>query len=314
MATAAKHGKVRTVDVNGHQRRAVEFTDSCRQTAETAETGKSSVSRAAETLADKGAVLSRSSRKDSEATTRLILEPETPPTTNWDTPHHFSLSLSKEEKGRVDTGCPSLSFSAVPPRPDCLDLPYFRAGGYVGNAKGGTLYALKAFGWQSDVELQERVGYSRLWDFRHNHLEPLMALGLVVERDGLYGLATDVREKTEEVRSTRYSISRKHRTRRPDPTSGRIVTEVREVGSHASEVERSERAVSAHRAEREGYRLHLVQQSQDERHADALLCAWDEERGAGEILIEAPPAPAAEPRRAVILDPWGYEIEEGTTV
>jgi hypothetical protein len=140
-----------------------------------------------------------------------------------------------------------------------------------------------------------------------------MELGFVVERDGLYGLATDVREKTEEVRNTRYSISRKHRTRRPDPTSGRIVTEVREVGSHASEIERSERAVIAHRAEREGYRLHLVQQSQDERHVDALLCDWDEERGAGEILIEAP-APAAEPRRTVIRDPWGYEIEEGAPV
>jgi hypothetical protein len=294
----------------------VEFTDSCRQTAETAETGTSSVSRAAVTLADKGAVLSRSSREDSEGTTRLIVEPETLATTNWDTPHHSPLSLSKEEKGRVDTECPSSSFSPAPPRPDCLETPYFRAGGYVGNARGGTLYALEAFGWQSDAELQERVGYSRLWDYRHNHLEPLMALGLVVERDGLYGLAADVRERTEEVRNTRYSISRKHRTRRLDATSGRIVTEVRDVGSHASEIERSERAVSAHRAEREGYRIHLVQQSQDERHADALLCAWDEERGAGE-LIEAPAAPVTErpsPRRAVIRDPWGYEIEEGVPV
>jgi hypothetical protein len=276
LSTAAKHGKVKTVSVNGHQRRAVEFKESCRQTAETAKTKAPSVGRAAKKLEEHGAMISRSTRRDTEGTTRLIVEPAT----NRYSPNHPAENVAVRG---VDMDCNDSSRPPVPPRPDRLETPYFRAGGYVGNAKAGTLYALEAFGWQTDAELADRVDYSRVRDYRRNHLHPLIELGLVVERGGLYGLAAEIRETTEEIRNTRYSTERKHLIHRHDPTSGRIVTEVREVGSYASEVERDEKAVQDHNAERERFLLNLKQREEDERHADELLCAWDEETGLANV-------------------------------
>jgi predicted transcriptional regulator len=138
---------------------------------------------------------------------------------------------------------------------------------------------LEAFGPQTVEELAERVGYSRVRDYRRKHLEPLIELGLVVEHEGRYGLATNHLERVEEVRNTRYSTERKRRVRRHDPTSGRIVCEVRENGTYLSELERAKEAKDKHADEREKYRYHLVLEENIDAEIEELLNDWNEEQG-----------------------------------
>lgn len=130
MESAAAHGRVRTVTVDGVERRAVEFTDSYRQIAQRAATSRESVRRNTERLTVHRAMLRSHARDDTDGSTWLILEPAT----NRDTPTHPAGEVAALE---VDGGCHSSSRSEEAPRPDRLETPYFRAGGYIGTPEPG---------------------------------------------------------------------------------------------------------------------------------------------------------------------------------
>jgi len=117
------------------------------------------------------------------------------------------------------------------------ETPCFRWRGFVGKGKAGALYALEVFGEQGRDELADRLGFSRPRDLERKYLAPLMELGLVEDRGGVYALHDDHRERVEKVRGLAYGGGER-KVRRKD-ASGRMVTFVREVPA-TSEAERDE--------------------------------------------------------------------------
>jgi hypothetical protein len=80
--------------------------------------------------------------------------------------------------------------------------PCFRWRGFVGKGRAGALYVLEVLGPLGLEELSDRLGFSRSRDLRRLYLDPLVELGLVVERGGVYALPAEqrYRERVDQVR------------------------------------------------------------------------------------------------------------------
>ena len=123
--------------------------------------------------------------------------------------------------------------------------PCFRWHGLVGKGRAGVLYVLEVFGEQDLEELGERLGFSRLRDLRRLYLEPLVELGIIEDRGGIYALPGQERyvKRVEEVRTARHGGG--PRKVRCKDQLGRMVTR---------EVEREEGDRLRYEAQRHGYR------------------------------------------------------------
>jgi putative DNA primase/helicase len=243
MELAARHGELIMVRIAGKERRAVRFSASLRQVAPGAGTSPTSVSRNTRRLRELGALRKDDAdRNDVHGGTFLIIEPA-----------HYRYTPSSSSPlggGKVGEGC---NTSARPLRPDRLSTPAPRWGDQVGNSPAGSLYALEAFGPQTEDELAERVGISRPRDLVRRHLLPLSKLGLVEKRGGVWYLSENHRHRTGELRRAPYSTVRRVRRRRRTP-EGRILTEVAEVGVVASAEERDRADRARYAAETAAYR------------------------------------------------------------
>jgi hypothetical protein len=134
------------------------------------------------------------------------------------------VSAKKEDAESVPT------LSRLPEQTPC-----FRWRGFVGKGKAGVLNALEVFGPQSVDELAERIGWSRVRDLRARYLVPLVELGLIEDRGGVYALVGGYVERVEEIRGSRYGGGeRKVTSKGPD---GRVVRRVIHIPAK-SEVER----------------------------------------------------------------------------
>jgi hypothetical protein len=265
---AAKHGRLTTVqEVEGEERRAVVVEVSFREIAEEAKTSAMSVKRNLDALKAEGAILvDRMGKSRGERSKILILEPQT---------NRYSQRFSPIEKKNADCNT-----SSLPPRPDRLETPIYCYREHVGNSKGGTQVALEAFGPQTPEEIAERVGITDVGYFVRCHLEPLAKRGIAEERDGVWGLRGDHRERGEESRREKYvTIHRRKMSKRT--SEGRRVVWVKETVVDASGFERDEKTRERHRKEREAFRLAGPEGDAECRE---LLNAWDEERG--DVLIE----------------------------
>lgn len=274
---SAKHGRLTAVEVEGEERRAVVVEVSFREVAEEAKTSAMSVWRNLEALKEDGAVLiDRVGKSREERSKILILEPQT---------NRYSQRCSSLEKRTEDC-----NGSSVPPRPDRLETPIYRYREHVGNSKGGTQVALEAFGPQTPEEIAERVGISDVGYLVRSHLEPLAERGIVEERDGVWALRGDHRERGEESRREKYVTIYRHKVR-TRTNEGRTVVSVRETVVDLSGVERDEKTCERHCKEREAFRL---AGPEGDAECVELLNAWDEEREAGnaeESRLENEPEP-----------------------
>lgn len=163
-----------------------------------------------------------------------------------------------------------------PSRPRLWDLetPAFRWTGLVKKGRAGVLYVLEAHGPMQLDTLADLMGWSRPRDLRRRYVDPLVDLGLVEERDGVYGLRGDHAERIEEVRRSPYTtVSRRRRTTRD---GDRTVRWVDESENTASEIKREEKDLKDHEKQRESYRLHLASKTDDEGFRE-LLNRWDDE-------------------------------------
>jgi DNA-binding transcriptional ArsR family regulator len=120
----------------------------------------------------------------------------------------------------------------------------------VGNARGGTLDALEAFGWQTREELAERVGYSRPRDLERKHLRPLAEMGLVESRDGRWGVAHDYADAQAGIAE----LNPERIRREYSSSEGRTVSTVEFL---MSSVERDRRAERGVRESRERFAEYL---------------------------------------------------------
>jgi Bifunctional DNA primase/polymerase, N-terminal/Primase C terminal 1 (PriCT-1) len=157
-----------------------------------------------------------------------------------------------------------------------VETPCFRWRGYVAKGKAGVLNSLEVFGPQSREELAEMLGFSRPRDLERKYLVPLVALGLVEDRGGIYALCGDYRERVEEVRSIPYG-SGERKVRKKD-ASGRMVSYVREIPA-MSEKERDELDRRAYAEQSRRFAERVVRNSPEADAACiALLNELDRER------------------------------------
>ncbi len=139
-----------------------------------------------------------------------------------------------------------------------LRTEHYRWRGLVGKGRERALCFLEAFGPMTSKELARRLGWSRGGDVRRRYLEPLVGLGLVEDRGGgVYALAGDHRERSEELRRESYSTVQL-RVRRVRSVEGLWVHQVAESGMVASEAERDDLDRGRHARQREAYRLRLA--------------------------------------------------------
>gem|GEM_PF-2944623 len=215
LEAAAEFGRITTVVIDGETRRAVRYSESVRELRLRARTSKASVSRYNTRLVQDGVVVRETGgRGDKNASTYLIVEP--------------APKINSHNHASREVGIDAESFSlAHPPRPDELVTPCYPWRSIVGNARGGTLDALEAYGPQTVEELAERLGYSRPRDLRRKHLEPLAEMGLVENRDGRWGIVADYAEATRSVAQMRAEKI----VRSVSPSEGRVVADVVEAPS-----------------------------------------------------------------------------------
>lgn len=132
--------------------------------------------------------------------------------------------------------------------------PCFRWRGFVGKGRAGVLNALEVFGEQSLEELAGRLGWSRVRDLRARYLGPLIDLGLIEDRGGVYALVGHYAERVEEVRAARYGGGeRKVTSKNPD---GRVVSRVIYI-EPKSEVDREEDDRRSYAGQRIRYRENI---------------------------------------------------------
>lgn len=190
---------------------------------------------------------------------------------------------------RVLGGVTSSSRSSL----SCLSTAHFRSRGTVGKGAERLLCALEAHGPISAGELAERLGWSRTRDLRSSYLDPLVARGLVEDRGaGVYALVGDFRESQDRALRVEYSTIQLRLSRRYVFEAGRrrLLTEVAETGSIASEEEREIKDREMHARERAAFRHNLEErrkarerEPEDKREVVELLNAWDEERGSESV-------------------------------
>lgn len=270
-----RFGTAIEVIINGEIRRAVAVSISARQGAIPAAVSHTTFATNMKRLSAKGKTQpSGIERKEEEAKTWLILEPATKSYTSTCLPSREVCLGVKVCRGPQKTPC-------------------FRWGGLVGNAAGGVLVAVERWGAQTADELAECVGYSRGRDLQARHLNRLVEMGLLSEKDGLYSLSGAYEEKVEEVRSTPYATS--SRRRRKGRDGERMVSWIHEAERVASEIERERIDVLRYEDERKAFRERRRAEEHAEEEITALLKAWHEERAgvAGEIRelepLETPP-------------------------
>jgi predicted transcriptional regulator len=139
-----------------------------------------------------------------------------------------------------------------------LQTPHFRWRGLVGKSRERTLCVLEAWGPQSAEEIADRLGLSRPRDARRRLLKPLVELGLVEDRGGLYALPEDFRSRAEEVRRIPYAVVLERVGSHVEEDTGRTVHYV-VADSPQSEVQRETRDRAMYAAERDAFRLRLQQ-------------------------------------------------------
>ena len=161
-----------------------------------------------------------------------------------------------------------------------LETAHHRHRGPVGYSQEDTLCHVEAYGPKTVEELARLLGWSRPRDLRHRHLDPLVELGLLEYRDGLYAVPGDYRARMVEVRREYYSTLQA-RVVRVRSQEGMWVHVVQESGMVASEEERDRLDVIAADRKRRAFHEHLAKDTPeaDEQCRD-LLNAWDEEREA----------------------------------
>ena len=185
-----------------------------------------------------------------------------------------------------------------------LETPAFRWSGLVKKGRAGVLYALEACGQMGLAELAEAMGWGNRRELKRRYVLPLVELGLVEERDGIYALHGDHTERVEEVRGTRYATV--GRRRRESRDGERKIRWVEETRHEASEVERDERDLRTHEEQRQGFRLHLAKTSPEaEGECRELLNAWDEERRADGEISELDRVEESDPDANLTVLPFG---------
>jgi hypothetical protein len=228
-----KHGTVIEAIVNGEKRKCVAASLSCRQGGKAAGTSHASFATAMHKLVEAGKVMpGPEPRRDEEAQTWLILDPAT----GLDTPSQPAELVGgvKVRRGPVETPC-------------------LRWRHPVSNSKVGALYAVEVQGPKTAGELAEILGHKRERDLRRNHLDGLVARGvLLLREDGRYACPDDYAQRMEAERNETY-VSWRRRRVTVDP-SGRVVKWVEE-GDELSDIERDARDEARYEEQRKTRRL-----------------------------------------------------------
>ncbi len=272
LMSAAKRGELRTVVLEDDEMvEGLAFSDSCRQLAETANTSAMSAWRHLRALEDIG-VMAEVEKRDGLASTWLIVVPAQ----HCYTPNNaHSLREERDIGGGVTLT-----------RADELETPMYGWRSPVGNAGGGVLAALEAFGPQTPEELAERLGTSRPRDLERRHLERLTVLHQVEDRGGVYALPEDYRERSEALQRERYTTVSRRRVR-TRTNEGRTVTSVEETVTEASEEERREERCKRHAKDREKFRRRrLLAGTEGDRQCRELLNDVDRGREADGLVSE----------------------------
>jgi predicted ArsR family transcriptional regulator len=282
--SAAKRREMRTVTLqDGRKAEIPVFSESTRQLSETVRTSHVAIAKHLNRLVEMGALVPLERRTGLSPTYGLL-----PPAQGVNTPQPPSVFREGE---RVVEGVNLL-------RVDELETPMFAWRSPVGNAGGGVLAALEAFGLQSSERLAGRLGVSRVRDLERRRLEPLERMGLIEGREGLWGRPEDFRERDERALAEPYTTVFRRRERRRT-SEGREVCQAIEIVRTESELERDaarRERHSDHRRKFEERRQRALQESLDaERERRDLLNRWDEEREAdgyvGELERVDPPKP-----------------------
>jgi hypothetical protein len=178
----------------------------------------------------------------------------------------------------------------------------------VGNAGGGVLVALEAFGFQSSEEPAGRLGISRVRDLERRRLEPLRRMGLIDRQEGLWARPKDFRERDQKALAEPYSTVFRRRHRRCT-AEGRKVCEVVEIVRDESELKRDSARCEQHAGHRREFRERCQKALQESQEADQecrdLLNHWDEEREADGYIGELEriePARKPEPEEPELSD------------
>ncbi len=165
-----------------------------------------------------------------------------------------------------------------------LETPAFRPRGHVRKGAGGVLCHVEACGTLSLQEIAARLDISPADLRRRGYMARLVENGLLAEvGEEIYSLPEAYEKKVEEVRRAPYSTIQERRVRRKTD-EGRVVCEVVEVGSFASEVERYARQDEKNKEDTENWRIRvrtMARTKENEREITALLNQWSEERGSG---------------------------------
>jgi len=152
---------------------------------------------------------------------------------------------------KVGWGAPATVLSGATSSRLPEETPCFRWRGFVGKGGAGVLNALEVFGPQGEGELSRRLGWSQVRDLRARYLVPLVDLGLVEDKGGVFALAGEYAERVAGVRRARYGGGERRVTsKNPD---GRRVSRVIHVPPK-SEVEREADDRRSYEGQRSRYR------------------------------------------------------------
>jgi Bifunctional DNA primase/polymerase, N-terminal len=284
-AAKRKELRIHTLE-NGEEVEVLVFSDSTRQLAEVVRTSYVSISKHLHRLEDAGALVALE-RRTGLSPTYALLPPTHEVNTPWPRP-------AAPERAPVVEG---VNLRRV----DELETPMFAWRSPVGNAGGGVLVALEAWGVQSGEELAGRLGISRVRDLERRQLEPLERMGLIERQEGLWARPEDFRERDEKALGEPYATVFRRRQRRRT-AEGRKVCEVVEIVRDESELERDfarrEQHVGHRRAFEERCQKALQESVEVDQECRDLLNHWDEEREAdgyiGELERLEPPKPEPE--------------------
>jgi len=136
---------------------------------------------------------------------------------------------------------------------ESLETAHYRHRGLVGYSMEDTLCHFEAHGPMTADGITRLLGWARARDLKLRHLDPLVELGLLELRGGLYALPGDYRESQEDVQAEEYSTVQA-RVARVRSEEGLWVHVVRESGIVASEHERAR--LAAQEAERKRLIFH----------------------------------------------------------
>jgi hypothetical protein len=273
--SAAKRREMRTVTLqDGRKAEIPVFSESTRQLSETVRTSHVAIAKHLNRLVEMGALVPLE-RPTGLSPTYGLLAPAQGVYTPQPRP------FGPENEG-VDAGVNLV-------RVDELETPMFAWHSPVGNAGGGVLVVLEAFGPQSSELLAGRLGTSRVRDLERRRLEPLERMGLVERRGGVWGRPEDFRERDDRILAEPYTTVFRRRQRRRT-AEGRKVCQVIEMVRMESELERDlarREQHAGHRREFEERREKALREALEaDRGYEDLLNRWDEDREADGFIGE----------------------------